>query len=131
MYLSFICPPIPPAKPHYLFLNLGLKLELCPLLSLPYPEYRILPSDLPLPNLYSGEAYFPISTTPPGLLPTLGPIGSVKDVNGRKAAKRQCAKGVLGFLTEWMKSQDESFKVVMDKENSEDVKVGEGNEKEG
>lgn len=55
----------------------------------------------------------------------------MKDINGKKAAKEECAKGVLEFLTEWMKkTQDESK--VMDKENSEDVKeVGEGDEKVG
>lgn len=55
----------------------------------------------------------------------------MKDINGKKAAKEECAKGVLEFLTEWMKkTQDESK--VMVKENSEDVKeVGEGDEKVG
>lgn len=32
----------------------------------------------------------------------------MKDVSGRKAAKDQCAKLLLEFLTGWMKSQDES-----------------------
>ena len=124
LYLS-ICPSAQ-LKPC-LFLTWG-KIELCPLLSLPLPEYRLLSSDLSVPNLYSGGAYFPTST-PPGLLPTLGPIGSVKNINGKKAAKDQCAKGVLNFLTEWMKIQDESK--VMDKEDSGDKKAGLGGENSG
>lgn len=35
----------------------------------------------------------------------------MKDVSGRKAAKDQCAKLLLEFLTEWMESQDESKKM--------------------
>ncbi len=61
----------------------------------------------------------------------------MKDINGKKAAKEECAKGVLEFLTEWMKKTQDESKVMdkensIDKENSEDAKeVGEGDEKVG
>lgn len=103
------------------------KIELCPLLSLPLPEYRLLSSDSSPPNLFSGAAYFPAST-PLGLLPTLGPIGSVTDVCGRKAAKDRCAKMLVEFLTERMKIQD--VWKIMGKEASGDKKVGTDGEKE-
>lgn len=126
IYLCYLF--IPPPSCNLIACLTWDKIELCPLLSLALPEYRLLPSDLSLPNLYSGGAYFPTST-PPGLLPTLGPIGSVKDINGKKAAKDQCAKGVLEFLTDWMKIQDES--IAMDKENPGDKTFVAGDEKEG
>lgn len=122
---NLFAPPPRTAKNLHLFLT-WKNLELCPLLSLPVPEYRIISSDLSLPNLYSGDAYFP-DFTPHGLLPTLGPIGSVKDIRGRKAAKDQCAMGVLKFLTEWMKIQDETN--AMDKKHSGDEKGGTADEK--
>lgn len=51
----------------------------------------------------------------------------MKDVFGRKAAKDQCAKLLLEFLKEWMKSQDES-KIMGKEASGGDGKVGTGGE---
>lgn len=68
-----------------------LPLELCPVLGLAQCEYRFQP-DPRAPGFLSGAAYFPQDPL------VGGPIGEVRNVFGKKAAKEECAKGVLEFL---------------------------------
>ena len=63
--------------------------ELCPLLGLHHPQYRLQPSGS---SLYSGSAYFPDEP----LLP--GPIGEVENIFGKKNAKEESARGVWKVL---------------------------------
>lgn len=59
--------------------------ELCPLLGINNPQYRLQASGL---SLYSGSAYFPDE-------PLLrGPIGEVENIFGKKNAKEESARGV-------------------------------------
>ena len=67
--------------------------ELCPLLGLPQPVYRLAPNpDAPQVNILSGAAYFP--DTP--LLS--GPIGAIRNIYGKKNAKDECAREVYRVL---------------------------------
>ncbi|KAI9730753.1 MAG: hypothetical protein M1834_005722 [Cirrosporium novae-zelandiae] len=68
--------------------------QLCPLLGLPPPEYRIKPDNPIVPSLHSGAAYFTHEFQFPG------PYGEVRHISGKKAAKEACAKGVLRWLCE-------------------------------
>lgn len=62
-----------------------LDVELCPLLGLNCPQYRLQATGS---SLYSGSAYFPDE-------PLLqGPIGEVEYVFGKKNAKEESARGV-------------------------------------
>lgn len=67
--------------------------ELCPLLGLPQPSYRIGPNaDAPMVNILSGAAYFPDN-------PLLsGPVGMVRNIFGKKNAKDECAREVYRVL---------------------------------
>ncbi|MCJ1339498.1 hypothetical protein MMC09_004788 [Bachmanniomyces sp. S44760] len=71
------------------------------LLSLPQPTYAFSPSsssssisltETPKLALYSGAAFFKRATG------TIGPIGEVRNVYGKKAAKQECARGVVDWL---------------------------------
>lgn len=75
--------------------------ELCPLLGLPLPLYRIGPSaDAPMGNILSGAAYFPDN-------PLLsGPVGMVRNVFGKKKAKDGCAREVYRVLMHIATEQD-------------------------
>lgn len=63
--------------------------ELCPLLGIPNPQYRLQPSGS---SLYSGSAHF---IDEPLLR---GPIGEVEKVFGKKNAKEESARGVWKVL---------------------------------
>ena len=63
--------------------------ELCPLLGLNNPQYRLEASGS---SLYSGSAYFADE-------PLLrGPIGKVENIFGKKNAKEESARGVWKVL---------------------------------
>lgn len=67
--------------------------EICPLLGLRQPQYRIAPNvDAPVVNILSGAAYFP--DTP--LLP--GPVGTIRNIYGKKNAREECARKVYKVL---------------------------------
>lgn len=67
--------------------------ELCPLLGLRPPQYRIAPNaDAPVVNILSGAAYFPDNP----LLP--GPVGTIRNIYGKKNAKEECAREVYRVL---------------------------------
>ncbi|KAI9777543.1 MAG: hypothetical protein M1839_008837 [Geoglossum umbratile] len=72
--------------------------ELCPMIGLPPPEYRLLP-DTNFESMYSGAAFFKDPIIP------YEPIGEVRNVYGKKKAKEEIAKGVLAFLKEWTERQ--------------------------
>ncbi|KAH0543007.1 hypothetical protein FGG08_002615 [Glutinoglossum americanum] len=72
--------------------------ELCPLIGLSPPEYRITP-DPRADSMYSGAAYF---NDP--ILPS-GPIGEIRNVFGKKIAKEEISKSVLAYLKEWAKKR--------------------------
>ena len=67
--------------------------EICPLLGLRPPQYRIAPNaDAPVVNILSGAAYFPDN-------PLLsGPVGAIRNVFGKKNAKDECAREVYRVL---------------------------------
>lgn len=68
----------------FLFFSI-LDVELCPLLGLNSPQYRLQVTGS---SLYSGSAYFPNE-------PLLqGAIGEVENVFGKKNAKEESARGV-------------------------------------
>ncbi|OCK95305.1 uncharacterized protein K441DRAFT_658709 [Cenococcum geophilum 1.58] len=61
-------------------------------LGLAAPEYRLTPTDPRAPAFWDVAAYFSQS------LSHEGPVGEVKQVHGKKAAKEECAKRVLAYL---------------------------------
>ena len=58
------------------------------------PEYRLTPADDRAPAFWDVAAYFPHCPSHEG------PIGEVRRVYGKKAAKEECAKRVLAYLKE-------------------------------
>ncbi|MCJ1246974.1 hypothetical protein MMC30_004185 [Trapelia coarctata] len=79
----------------------GMKVnDLCTLLSITPPTYRLSPTDPTLaPNVLSGAAYFPHDPTIISLLgPTGGPIGEVRHLLGKNQAKKECARATWEFL---------------------------------
>ena len=77
-----------------------LVLDICPLLGLSPPQYKLAPvSDL-APNMLSGYASFP---TQPGVPKE---IGEARNVYGKKNAKEEVAEGVWNFLLELAKKRD-------------------------
>ncbi|MCJ1225681.1 hypothetical protein MMC12_002330 [Toensbergia leucococca] len=67
--------------------------DLCPLLGLSAPEYRLAPTSPSAPHLLSGAAYFPQDS-----LVVPGSVGECKHVFGKKSAKEECARGVFEYL---------------------------------
>ncbi|MCJ1348964.1 hypothetical protein MMC31_007197 [Peltigera leucophlebia] len=67
--------------------------DLSALLGLQPPQYRIVPNPhAPAGNILSGAAYFEDN-------PLLsGPVGTVRNVFGKKKAKEECAREVCGIL---------------------------------
>lgn len=81
--------------------------ELCPLLGLPQPLYR-LASDADGPmvnNILSGAAYFPNSPLP--LLS--GPVGTIRNVFGKKNAKEECARELYTVLIQIATGEEGPF----------------------
>ncbi len=68
-------------------------LAICSLLGVSPPDYRFYP-DQRAPGFHSGAAFFPNDP----LIGAGGPVGEVRNVYGKKAAKEECAKGVLQYL---------------------------------
>lgn len=71
--------------------------DICPILGLSPPEYRINPLSANAPNMVSGAAYFRAEPLFPN------PVGEVRNVFGKKSAKEECAKGVWQVLSELAK----------------------------
>lgn len=70
--------------------------QLALLLGLTSPEYRLIAA--PNTAMYSGAMYFKDGT---GVL--VGALGEVRGVYGKKAAKEECARGVVEVLREEVK----------------------------
>lgn len=87
--------------------------DICPILGLSAPEYRITPLSADAPNIVSGAAYF--RSEP--LFPK--PLGEVRNVYGKKNAKEECAKGVWMTLSELAKKRG----VKVSEEDDEDVDI--------
>lgn len=66
--------------------------DLCPILGLQPPTYRLTPSPMAASNLLSGAAYFPTEPQLPDQ------YGEVRNIFGKKAAKEECARGVWEVL---------------------------------
>lgn len=67
--------------------------DLCPKLGLGPPDYKLTASPA-APGFHSGFAVFPHDPC------IRGPIGEVRNVYGKKAAREECAKQVLAYLEE-------------------------------
>jgi len=70
--------------------------QLALLLGLTSPEYRLIAA--PNTALYSGALYFKDGT---GVL--VGALGQISGVYGKKAAKEECARGVVEVLRDEVK----------------------------
>lgn len=68
--------------------------DLCPILGLAAPTYRLSAGSASAPNLLSGAAYFPGEPRFPDK------YGEVRNIFGKKAAKEECARGVWEVLRE-------------------------------
>ena len=68
--------------------------DLCPILGLSAPTYRLSASSVSAPNLLSGAAYFPGEPRFPDK------YGEVRNIFGKKSAKEECARGVWEVLRE-------------------------------
>ena len=79
---------------------LNLALDICPLLGLSAPHYKIAPVSALSPNMLSGYASFP------GQLGMPKEIGEARNVYGKKNAKEEVAKGVWKVLLELAKKRD-------------------------
>ena len=66
--------------------------DLCPILGLTPPTYRLSPSSASAPNILSGAAYFLNEPRFPDR------YGEVRNIFGKKAAKEECARGVWEVL---------------------------------
>ena len=82
--------------------------DLCPILGLTAPTYRITALSPAAPNIVTGAAYF----TSESLFPK--PLGEVRNVYGKKNAKEECAKGVWAALSELAKRRGLSIAEVDD-----------------
>ncbi len=77
-----------------------LVLDICPLLGLCSPQYKLAPVSSLAPNMLSGYASFP---SQPGVPEE---IGEARNVYGKKNAKEEVAEGVWKFLLELAKKRD-------------------------
>ena len=104
--------------PHHLtlscfdvMLKYPVSKELCPLLGLTAPTYRLTASSSETPSLLSGAAYFPGD-------PVLhGGIGEVRSVYGKKNAKEECARGVWEVLTGLARKRGVEIEISEEEEN--------------
>lgn len=74
--------------------SLNSAADLCPILGLAAPTYRLSASSASAPNILSGAAYFPGEPRFPDK------YGEVRNIFGKKAAKEECARGVWEVLRE-------------------------------
>lgn len=96
-------------------------LNLCSLLQLPQPIYRLAPNPLAtVPNLLAGAAYFPESAIHRHPL-LVGPVGEVRNVFRKKNAKEECAKEVFQVL----------MKIITTSGSEKDLVGGGGGGREG
>lgn len=86
--VRYSSPTFPPQLSLILIL---VNTDYCPTLGLSPPTYRI-EDDPSAPALYSGSAFFAAGSD------VSGPVGSVRNVYGKKNAKEELAKQVLRFL---------------------------------
>ena len=83
-----------------------LVLDICPLLGLSPPQYKLAPASALAPNMLSGYASFPGQ---PGVPEQ---IGEARNVYGKRNAKEEVAEGVWKFLLELAKKRDVIIKEV-------------------
>ncbi|KAL8729648.1 MAG: hypothetical protein Q9166_004597 [cf. Caloplaca sp. 2 TL-2023] len=72
--------------------------DLCPLLSLTPPLYRLTPTSAAAPSMFTGAAFFTGDAMFHELLK--GGVGEVRNVFGKKNAKEECARKVWEVLRE-------------------------------
>lgn len=77
-----------------------LVLDICPLLGLVPPQYKLAPVSAFAPNMLSGYATFP------GQLGVPEEIGEARNVYGKRNAKEEVAEGLWKFLLELAKKRD-------------------------
>ena len=77
-----------------------LVLDICPLLGLGPPHYKLAPVSALAPNMLSGHASFP------GQLGVPEEIGEARNVFGKRNAKEEIAEGLWKFLLELAKKRD-------------------------
>ena len=92
---SFTCFSDLFAKVAYSFL-LIVSIEYCHILALPQPTYRFDDTPNAPPGFLSGAAYF---LDHPEFD---GPVGEVRNVYGKKAAKQECTRAVAGVLSDML-----------------------------
>lgn len=90
--------------------------DICPILGLTAPEYRITALSADAPNMVSGAAYFRSEPSFPK------PLGEVRNVYGKKNAKEECAKGVWLALSKLAKERGVSVSEEGEEEE-EDVEM--------
>lgn len=85
--------------------------DLCPILGLTAPTYRIVASSPTTPNLLTGAAYFGGNPLFPG------PVGEVRNVFGKKSAKEECARGVWQVLAKLAKKRGVEVEISSDEDD--------------